>query len=97
MKKHTLALICIAAATLFAAGAHAQSQVVYTDRTFDFNVFYNNKMAPDAMVSKEQFMKEMEKRWMMADKMMGDKGGKGMVSAAMLMKAMKDVSTSVGP
>ena len=92
MKKHTLSLIGIAAAALFATGV--QAQVLNTDRSFDFNVFYNNKMAPEAMVTKEQFMKEMEKRWMMADKMMGEKSGKGMVSAAVLMKAMKDVSTS---
>jgi hypothetical protein len=92
MKKHTLSLIGIAAATLFATSV--QAQVLNTDRSFDFNVFFANKMAPESMISKEQFMKEMEKRWMMADKMMGEKSGKGMVSAGMLMKAMKDFSSA---
>ena len=89
MKKHTLSLIGIAVTALFAVGVQAQG-ALQTDRSFDFHNFYNGKATPEAMVSKEQYMKEMERRWMMADKMMGDKAGKGMVSHSNLMKAMKE-------
>ena len=95
MKKQTFSLIGIAAAALFATGVHAQA-ALQTDRSFDFHNFYNGKMQADTMISKEQYMKEMERRWMMADKMMGDKAGKGRVSHEMLMKAMKEQTVVSG-
>ncbi len=96
MKKQTLSLIGIAAAALFAAGVQAQGGALQTDRSFDFHNFYNGKATPEAMVSKDQYMKEMERRWMMADKMMGDKAGKGWVSHSNLMKAMKEPPVASG-
>ena len=88
MKKHTLSLISIAAAALFATGVYAAGE--NSNLPFEFHTFMSSKMPADTMVSKEQYMKEMEKRWMMADKMMGANAGKGWVSHGMLMKAMKE-------
>lgn len=96
MKKQTLSLISIAAAALFAAGVQAQGGALQTDRSFDFHNFYNGKATPEAMVSKDQYMKEMERRWIMADKMMGDKAGKGFVTSDYLMKAFKDSAATKG-
>ena len=93
MKKHALSLIGIAAAALFATGVCAES--ANSDLPFEFHTFMNSKTKAETMVSKEQYMKEMERRWMMADKMMGDKAGKGSVSHGMLMKAMKEPSNTV--
>ncbi len=94
MKKHTLSLISIAAAALFATGIHAQS--ANTNLPFEFHTFMGAKAPADTMVSKEQYMKEMEMRWDMADKKMGVKGGKGWVTHSALMDAMKETPVAKG-
>ena len=94
MKKHTLSLIGIAAAALFATGVYATSE--NTNLPFEFHTFMSSKMPADTMVSKEQYMKEMENRWNMADKKMGAKAGKGWVSHAALMDAMKETPLAKG-
>ena len=88
MKKHTLSLIGIAAAALFATGIHAES--ANSNLPFEFHTFMSAKSPSDTMVSKAQYMKEMEMRWNMADKKMGAKAGKGWVSHSALMDAMKE-------
>ena len=66
MKKQTLSLLGIAAAALFATSVYATSE--NTNLPFEFHTFMSSKMPADTMVSKEQYMKEMENRWNMADK-----------------------------
>ena len=96
MKKQSLSLVALAAAALFSIGASAQTQPLQSDRSFDFNAFYGNKMPMETMVSKDQYMKEMERRWMMAEKMQGANGKPGWVSHAMLRKAMEQPNLSNG-
>ena len=96
MKKQSLTLVALAAAALFSVGASAQPAPLQSDRSFDFNMFYGKKMPMETMVSKEQYMKEMERRWNMAEKMMGPEAKKGWVSHAMLMKAISDTSPVPG-
>ena len=95
MKKHSLSLVALAAAALFSIGAQAQAPAL-NDRPFDFNQFYGNKMPAETMVSKEQYMKEMERRWNNAEKMMGTNAKKGWASHAMLMKSMEQPNVSNG-
>lgn len=97
MKKHSLSLVALAAAALFSIGAQAQAPLL-NDRSqgFDFNQFYGNKMPADTMVSKDQYMKEMERRWNNAEKMMGANAKKGWASHAMLMKSMQEVGIVSG-
>ena len=94
MKKRTLSLVGIAAAALFATGVRAES--ANSNLPFEFHTFMGAKAPADAMISKEQYMKEMENRWNMADKKMGAKAGKGWVSHAALMDAMKETPASKG-
>lgn len=94
MKRHTLSLISVAAAALFSAGIHAES--ANSNLPFEFHSFMSSKAPVDTMVSKEQYMKEMENRWNMADKKMGSNSGKGWVSHRALMDAMKDTSLAKG-
>ena len=94
MNKHTLSLISIAAAALFATGVHAES--ANSDLPFEFHAFMTAKAPVETMVSKEQYMKEMENRWNMADKKMGANAGKGWVSHRALMDAMKEAPTAKG-
>ena len=94
MKKHTLSLIAIAAAAVFATGVYAESK--NSNLPFEFHTFMGAKAPADTMVSKEQYMKEMENRWNMADKKMGANAGKGWVSHAALMGAMKETPVSKG-
>ena len=94
MKKHAFTLISIAAATLFATGVYAQS--ANSDLPFEFHTFMSAKAPADTMVSKEQYMKEMENRWNMADKKMGANAGKGWVSHRALMDAMKETPLAKG-
>ena len=91
MKKHTLSLVSLAAVALFSAGVSAQTAPMaqQTDRSFDFNNFYNTNKTADGMVSKEQYMMEMSRRWDMAEKMMGPDNKKGWASQANLRKAMQ--------
>ena len=96
MKKQSLSLVALAAAALFSIGASAQTAPLQSDRSFDFNMFYGNKMPMETMVSKEQYMKEMERRWNMAEKMMGPNAKKGWASHSMLMKAISDTSPVQG-
>ncbi len=96
MKKQSLSLVAIAAAALFSIGASAQTAPLQSDRSFDFNMFYSSKMPMETMVSKDQYMREMERRWNMAEKMMGPDGKKGWASHAMLMKAISDTSPVAG-
>ena len=97
MKKHTLSLIAavgMAATTLFATGVYAES--ANSNLPFEFHTFMTAKAPADTMVSKEQYMKEMENRWNMADKKMGTNAGKGWVSHRALMDAMKDTPIAKG-
>jgi hypothetical protein len=48
-------------------------------------------MPSDTIVSKEQYMMEMERRWNMAEKMMVDNPKKGWVNHGILMNAMKEL------
>ena len=96
MKKQTLSLVALAAAALFSVGAAAQTAPLQSDRSFDFNMFNSNKMPMETMVSKEQYMKEMENRWNMAEKMQGTSGKKGWVSHGTLKKAMEQPNVSNG-
>ncbi len=96
MKKQSLSLAAIAAVALFSMGASAQTTPLQSDRSFDFNTFYGKKMPMDTMVSKEQYMMEMERRWNMAEKMMGPNAKKGWANHAMLMKAISDTSPVTG-
>lgn len=96
MKKQSLTLVALAATALFSIGASAQTKPLQSDRSFAFNEFYAKKMPMDTMVSKEQYMKEMENRWMMAEKMQGTTGKPGWVSGAMLMKAMEQPNVQNG-
>ena len=48
----------------------------------------------DMMVSKEQYMKEMENRWMMAEKMQGTSGKPGWVKFGTLKKSMEQPNVS---
>jgi hypothetical protein len=94
MKKHTLSLIGVAAAALFATGVQAVG--ANSNLPFEFNRFMaTKKPANTVMITKEEYMAEMEHRWMMADKMMGANAGKGVVSQRMLMKAMRNPSPRV--
>ncbi len=97
MQKHTrslLAAIGMSATALFATGAYAES--ANSNLPFEFHAFMGAKAPADTMVSKEQYMKEMENRWNMADKRMGAKAGKGWVSHRALMDAMKETPASKG-
>ncbi len=94
MKKQTLSLIGIAAAALFATGVYAES--ANSNLPFEFHTFMSSKMPGDTMISKEQYMKEMEMRWNMADKKMGANAGKGWVSHKALMDAMKETPIAKG-
>ena len=97
MKMQTRSLIAavgMAAAILFATGAYAES--ANSNLPFEFHTFMSAKAPTDTMVSKEQYMKEMENRWNMADKKMGSKAGKGWVSHAALMDAMKETPVAKG-
>ena len=94
MKKHTLSLMVVAAAALFAAGVQAVG--ANSNLPFEFNRFMaTKKPATTVMITKEDYMAEMEHRWMMADKMMGANAGKGVVSQSALMKAMRGSSPRV--
>ena len=97
MKQHALSLLAavgMAATALFATSVYAES--ANSNLPFEFHTFMSSKMPADTMVSKEQYMKEMENRWNMADKKMGANGGKGWVSHAALMDAMKETPASKG-
>jgi hypothetical protein len=94
MKKHTLSLISVAAAALFATGAYAES--ANSNLPFEFHNFMSSKTPVDTMVSKEQYMKEMENRWDMAHKKMGPSARKGWVSHRALMDAMKETPIAKG-
>ena len=97
MNKQSLSLVALAAAALFSIGVNAQTAPLQSDRSFDFNSFYMNKSpAADSMVSKQQYMKEMERRWTMAEKMNDAKAKKGWVSRSNLMKAMEQPNVSNG-
>lgn len=96
MKKQSLSLVALAATALFSIGASAQTAPLQTDRSFDFNTFYGNKMPMETMVSKEQYMREMERRWMMAEKMQGAKDKQGFVSYSTLRKAMEQPNVDNG-
>ena len=96
MKKHSLSLAALAAAALFSIGASAQTAPLQSDRSFYFNMFYSSKMPMETMVSKEQYMKEMENRWNMAEKMQGTSGKKGWVNYTTLRKAMEQPNVSNG-
>ena len=92
MKKQSLSLVALTAAALFSIGASAQPKPLQSDRSFSSNMFYAQNMpmeSMDMMVTKDQYMKEMEKRWMMAEKMQGASGKPGMVKFGMLKKAME--------
>ena len=96
MKKQSLSLVALAAAALFSIGAIAQTSPLQSDRSFDFNMFYSSKMPMETMVSKEQYMKEMENRWNMAEKMQGANAKKGWVNYTTLRKAMEQPNVSNG-
>lgn len=98
MKKSSLSLVALAAATLFSLSATAQTTPLQSDRSssFDFNAFYGNKMPMEMMVTKEQYMAEMERRWMMAETMQGANGKKGMVAVSTLRKAMEQPNLTTG-
>lgn len=92
MKKQSLSLVALAAAALFSIGATAQTKPLQSDRSFNSSMFTAKNLPADSMdmmVSKEQYMKEMENRWMMAEKMQGASGKPGMVKFSMLKKAME--------
>ena len=95
MKKHSLSLVALAAAALFSIGVQAQAPLL-NDRSqgFDFSQFYGKKMSGETMVSKDQYMQEMERRWNNAEKMMGTNAKKGWASSAMLMKSMEQPNLS---
>ena len=94
MKKQTLSLIGIAAAALFSASVYAES--ANSNLPFEFHTLMTAKAPADTMVSKEQYMKEMENRWNMAHKKMGPSATKNFVSHKALMDAMKEAPASKG-
>ncbi len=97
MKKHTLSVIAavgLAASALFATGVYAESE--NSNLPFEFHTFMAAKAPPDTMVSKEQYMKEMENRWNMAHKRMGPNARQGWVSHRALMDAMKESPIAKG-
>lgn len=99
MKKHSLSLVALAATALFSIGANAQTKPLQSDRSFNTSMFYMQNMPADSMdmmVSKEQYMKEMENRWMMAEKMQGTSGKPGWVKFGMLKKAMEQPNLTNG-
>ncbi|MEO7254679.1 MAG: hypothetical protein ABIZ64_10635 [Casimicrobium sp.] len=99
MKKQSLTLVALAASALFSIGAIAQPKPLQSDRSFNSSMFYAQNMpmeSMDMMVSKEQYMKEMENRWMMAEKMQGTSGKPGWVKFGMLKKAMEQPNVSNG-
>lgn len=89
-----IATVGMVAATLFATGVYAES--ANSNLPFEFHAFMSAKTPAETMVSKEQYMKEMENRWNMADKKMGANAGKGWVSHRALMDAMKETPLAKG-
>lgn|GEM_PF-4996957 len=97
MKKQSLSLVALAAAALFSIGASAQPKPLPYQGSFNSSMFYAQNMpahSMDMMVSKEQYMKEMENRWMMAEKMQGTSGKPGWVKFGTLKKSMEQPNVS---
>ena len=99
MKKQSVSGVALVAAAMFSLGATAQPKPLQSDRSFNTSMFSAKNMPKESMemmVSKEDYMKEMEHRWMMAEKMEGNMGKPGWVKFSTLKKSMEQPNVANG-